>query len=185
MLIEECDEARCWVPVPPRSYTALYLYNLSLYRLPSTPSNEISELCTTQEQFSSHRIICAWPNPTAIKGSSKSLNGLSMSTCSLIIYSISPSYHPVTGSNLLGMALITLPIGTLTRAMKVKWADAKRNWTHQIFVVQVQGGQRGEFSHTVWNLSAQRPGPGLSAPRVKLCPAITQRPLQTVMTCLK
>lgn len=137
------------MPVPPRSYTALYLYNLSLYRLPSAPSNEISELCTTEEHFSSRRIICAWPNPTYIKGSSKSWYGLSMSTCSPIIYSISPSYHPVNGFNLLGMALITLPIGTLTRAMKVKWVDAKRDWTYQIFMVRVQGGRQGEFSYTV------------------------------------
>lgn len=189
MLIEERDQTRCWVPVPQRSYTDLYQLIPRLYMLPSTPSNEISELCTTQEHFSSCRIICAGPNPTDFKGSllnsSKGCYGLPMSVSSPIIYGTSPSYQWVTGFTLLGTVLIIFPIRAWTEVVKVKWVDAKCNWRHQIYAVQVWGGQQGEFRHMAWNLSDQWPGAVVCTLRVKLCLAITQQPLQMIMTCLK
>lgn len=143
--------------------------------------------CSCRNIFSLCRITWAGPNPTDTKGrplnNSQCWYGLSMNTASLTIYSTSLSYHWATGFTLLGMALITFQISAFT--CESKWIDTKSSWIHQIYTVQVWGGQQGEFRYMVWNFSDQWPGAVLCALRVKLCLAITQRPLQTIMTCLK
>lgn len=92
LLIDEHDQARCWVPVPQRSSSEFYQWKSSFYMLPSTPSNMISKLWIMQKHFFRCARLCPLgPNPTDINGRplnhTKGWHGLPMSISSLTIYS--------------------------------------------------------------------------------------------------